>query len=183
LPLYNPYHFTNLSLQEAATVDSLGRKNTRQRALGVLLCGERVQDPQKVPGLTPLVRCAPRARPPSATARVCANLGLGVTPCPVSTGGGTRRVRLVREGGTRRVQIVPGGGGAHRRAPAAHLCAHPGVARPQIRDASWASGTCPLDWDVRAIWRPRAALGDCAGVARSSACEVRAASATRVVVA
>jgi len=26
------------------------------------------------------------------------------------TGGGTRRVRLVREGGTRRVQIVPGGG-------------------------------------------------------------------------
>jgi len=34
------------------------------------------------------------------------------------TGGGTRRVRLVREGGTRRVQIVPGGGvgGGHARA-------------------------------------------------------------------
>ena len=31
--------------------------------------------------------------------------------CPVSTGGGTRRVRLVREGGTRRVRLVREGGG------------------------------------------------------------------------
>jgi hypothetical protein len=72
VPLHKNCHFTNLSLQEAATVDSLGRKNTRQRALGLLLCGERVQDPQKVPGLIPLARCASRACAPSATARVCA---------------------------------------------------------------------------------------------------------------
>ena len=47
-----------------------------------------------------------------------------------ASGGGTRRVRLVREGGTRRVQIVPGWGGGLRAA---------NTPTPGLLAANWAS--------------------------------------------
>jgi hypothetical protein len=50
---------------------------------------------------------APRRAPPSRARRRPARPGRGET-CPVSTGGGTRRVQLVREGGGR-----AGGSGGH----------------------------------------------------------------------
>jgi hypothetical protein len=47
------------------------------------------------------------------------------------------------------------------------------IESPQfLNSTDWASDTCPLAWNLRAIWRPRDKVGNIASVARSSACDV-----------
>jgi len=36
-----------------------------------------------------------------------------------------------------------------------------------LRDADWATHTCPMAWSVRAIWRPRAVAADISSISRS----------------
>ena len=47
------------------------------------------------------------------------------------------------------------------------------IKAPQtLRDADWATETCPLAWSLRAIWRPRDVVANIASVARSTAADV-----------
>ena len=50
----------------------------------------------------------------------------------------------------------------------ARACGTRVVAPAELRSLDWASSSCPLAWSLRAIWRPRAALGDIPSVARST---------------
>ena len=41
-----------------------------------------------------------------------------------------------------------------------------------LSDIDWATDTCPLNWSLRAIWRPRGHVGDITSVARSAFADV-----------